>query len=360
MKEMKTLLQECIEDDPEKMKDFRQTHLGDLVENNIPNLRNMTAKELLGENYELRPPIISGLLCQGTYILAGSPKVGKSFLAAQIAINVSNGTPLWGHDVRKCGVAYFALEDSFARLQQRLCIMGKDEVFDNENLSLICDSKTLGDGFIEQIRLYLDLYPSTELVIIDTLQKIRGFDGDSYSYSKDYEIIKAIKNIADLMEITIILVHHTRKMKSDDCFDMISGTNGLLGCADGAFILAKEERTSDMAIFTVSGRDIADSRLILKRNSKTLAWDFEREEEAHKPAHDEIIDKIVAFMQNRKLVQYTPTTLCEEAKLECSPLVVKKKLNIYKNILLHEHSIKFSSKKSNGDRLIVLERVLDN
>ena len=65
-------------------------------------------------------------------------------------------------------------------------------------------------------------------------------------------------------------------------------------------------------------------------------------------------------MQSRKLVQYTPTTLCEEAKLECSPLVVKKKLNIIKNILESEHSIKFSSKRAEKVRLIVLERVLDN
>lgn len=53
----------------------------------------------------------------------------------------------------------------------------------------------------------------------------------------------------------MLLVHHTRKQQADDSFDRISGTNGLLGAADGAFILEKEKRTSNTASLEVSGRD---------------------------------------------------------------------------------------------------------
>lgn len=59
---------------------------------------------------------------------------------------------------------------------------------------------------------------------------------------------------------------------------MISGTNGLLGAADGAFLLQKEKRTGNTATLEVSGRDQQDQRLHLKRNENTLAWDLERKE----------------------------------------------------------------------------------
>lgn len=45
----------------------------------------------------------------------------------------------------------------------------------------------------------------------------------------------------------MLIVHHTRKQQADDKFDTISGTNGLLGAADGAFVLSKEKRTTNAA-----------------------------------------------------------------------------------------------------------------
>ena len=91
----------------------------------------------------------------------------------------------------------------------------------------------------------------TTLIIIDTLQKVREVGGDSYSYSNDYEIINRLKKFADNCGICLLLVHHTRKQQSDDRFDMISGTNGLLGAADGAFLLSKEKRTNNSATLDV-------------------------------------------------------------------------------------------------------------
>lgn len=55
---------------------------------------------------------------------------------------------------------------------------------------------------------------------------------------------------------------------------MISGTNGILGSADGAMILNKANRTDTSAILSVSGRDQADMRIKLKRNPNTLAWNM--------------------------------------------------------------------------------------
>ncbi len=216
-------------------------------------LKTVSMTELLDNVYQSKPPIADGLLYQGTYLFVGAPKLGKSFLMAQIAYHVSTGTPLWNYSTRKGTVLYLALEDDYKRLQERLYRMfGTAE---NENLFFSVSASQLGNGLDEQLTGFMREHPDTSLIIIDTLQKVREVGGDNYSYANDYEIITRLKQFADRYGICILLVHHTRKQTADDKFDMISGTNGLLGAADGAFLLAKEKRTSNTATLEISGRD---------------------------------------------------------------------------------------------------------
>ena len=76
----------------------------------------------------------------------------------------------------------------------------------------------------EQLQGFISEHPYTSLIIIDTLQKVREGGNDSFSYAADYEIITQLKQFADSYKICLLLVHHTRKQKSEDIFDMISGT----------------------------------------------------------------------------------------------------------------------------------------
>ncbi len=57
-------------------------------------LPTISMNELYENVYQGRPPVIDGLLCSGTYLFAGAPKVGKSFLVAQLAYHVSTGQKL--------------------------------------------------------------------------------------------------------------------------------------------------------------------------------------------------------------------------------------------------------------------------
>lgn len=79
--------------------------------------------ELMEQVFTGSPAIIDNLLYQGTYLLAGAPKIGKSFLVAQIAYHVSSGKPLWGHQVYPGSVLYLALEDQYQRIQERMARM---------------------------------------------------------------------------------------------------------------------------------------------------------------------------------------------------------------------------------------------
>lgn len=313
-------------------------------------LKTMSMTELYDTLFQSRPPLIDGLLYPGTYLFVGAPKLGKSFLMAQLAYHISTGMPLWDYTVRKGTVLYLALEDDYRRLQERLYRMfGTDGA---ENLFFSVSASQLGHGLDEQLTRFMQEQPDTKLIIIDTLQKVREVGGDNYSYANDYEIITRLKKIADSYGITLLLVHHTRKQKADDTFDMISGTNGLLGAADGAFLLQKEKRTGNTATLEVSGRDQQDQRLHLKRNENTLAWDLERTEtELWKEPPEPLLEKIAALLSSGSNEWAgTPTELCTVLNIDIQPNALTRKLNVNAGRLLKEYNIFYESSRSRSER----------
>lgn len=317
-------------------------------------LKTMSMTELYDTVFQSRPPLIDGLLYPSTYLFVGAPKLGKSFLMAQLAYHISTGTQLWNYTVRKGTVLYLALEDDYRRLQERLYRMfGTDGA---ENLFFSVSAGQLGNGLDEQLTRFMQEHPDTKLIIIDTLQKVREVGGDNYSYANDYEIITRLKKFADSYGITLLLVHHTRKQKADDTFDMISGTNGLLGAADGAFLLQKEKRTGNTATLEVSGRDQQDQRLHLKRNESTLAWDLERTEtelwkEPPEPLLELIAEKITADFSEW---QGTPTELCDFLSVDMKANALTMKLNINAGRLYNEYGIRYENKRCHDGRKVRL------
>ena len=77
---------------------------------------------------------------------------------------------------------------------------------------------------------------------------------------------------------------------------MISGINGLMGTADGAFLLQKERRTDSAAKLDISGRDLQDQRLYPKRDRERLVWELERREtELHKEPPDPVLEAVAVL-----------------------------------------------------------------
>ena len=315
-------------------------------------MKTVTMQELYQDIYSKKPPVIEGLLYQGTYLFVGSPKIGKSFFMAQLAYHVSTGTTLWDYPVKKGTVLYLALEDDYRRLQERMYRMfGTDST---ENLYFSVSSKPLGNGLTDQLSGFIREHPDTTLVIIDTLQKIREVDSDSYSYAKDYEIINQLKQFSDSWGICLLLVHHTRKQKSSDNFDMISGTNGLLGCADGAFMLYKENRTSNKATLEISGRDQQDQKIHLIRDEEKLCWNFEKAEtELWKEPPEPLLECIANLVtEENPTWQGTATELIEKLGLDMKPNVVSLKLNVNAGRLMNDYSIRYTNKRNHSGRMI--------
>ena len=317
-------------------------------------LHTVSMNELYETVYSSRPPLIDGLLYPGTYLFVGAPKLGKSFFMAQLAYHISTGLPLWNFSVKQGTVLYLAFEDDYKRLQERLFRMfGTDSA---ENLFFSISAKQLGNGLEEQLQRFTQEHSGTNLIIIDTLQKIREIGGDSYSYANDYEIITRLKQFANDSGVCLLLVHHTRKQQADDRFDMISGTNGLLGAADGAFLLQKEKRTSNDATLDISGRDQQDQRLYLKRNPETLAWILEKAEtKLWREPPDPILEAVASVVTEAQPVwNGSPTELVNRLGLDMKPNALTLRLNVKAGRLLNEHGIHYESSRNHTGRNIRL------
>ena len=354
------------------IKSFEELQREMQLQSDPSYLQTISMNELFDTQYRSKQPLIDGLLYPGTYIFAGSPKLGKSFLMAQLAYHVSTGTPLWNYPTRKGTVLYLALEDDYRRLQERLYRMFGTESTDNLYFSV--SASQLGNGLDEQFARFVAEHRDTKLIIIDTLQKVREVGGDNYSYANDYqimarlkvrevggdkfsyasdyEIVTKLKAFSDKHGICLLVVHHTRKMESSDSFDMISGTSGLLGAADGAFLLQKEKRTGNAATLEVSGRDQQDQKLYLIRNTETLLWDLQKAEtELWKEPPEPLLDEIAELvMKDNPYWEGSPTALVALINMDIQPHVITRKLNVLAGRLYTEHGILFRSERVHEGR----------
>ena len=226
----------------------------------MKKLITKSCEEIMTTLYQPTVFAVDGLLAQGLFIFAGSPKVGKSWLALELCLAVAKGEPLLDRNTQQGSTLYFCLEDSYPRIQSRLYEL-TDEPSDKLFFSLKAD--TISNGLEEQIIKFKSEHDDLRLVIIDTLQMVRN-ETES-SYGSDYAEIVPLKSVAEQLGITIVLVHHLRKAADSDPFNMISGSTGLSGATDGQLVLKKDKRCGGQAVLYATGRDIEDQELSLTR-----------------------------------------------------------------------------------------------
>lgn len=182
-------------------------------------LETMDAETLMTTPMQPLKFIVQGLIPQGLHVLAGSPKIGKSWLSLWICLQVAKGEKVWEFETTKSDVLYLCLEDSFARIQSRLFEI-TDEAPSTLHFAIM--SETIGNGLENQIENFISEHPNTGLIVIDTLQKIRKtVSANVNPYAADYDDINVLKHIADKYKMAIVLVHHLRKTGDSDPLNMI-------------------------------------------------------------------------------------------------------------------------------------------
>lgn len=222
------------------------------------------------------PPVVflvDGLLSQGLGGLSAKSKMGKSWLALQLAVDLVRGDNFLGFTTHRCGVLYIDLENALPLAQDRLRKVLSGRELPKDMLYFWHESNLIGEGFENDLNSFLERHTHVKLVIIDVLQKIKkGKKQNQTEYEYEYEILTTLKQIADAHAICIYPVYHNRKMVDPtDEFSNMLGSTALLGASDFTWILSKEKREDKEATLAVTGRTIMESRYKLKRDG--VKWE---------------------------------------------------------------------------------------
>ena len=304
----------------------------------------------------LEPPnfVVDTLISQGLHILAGSPKVGKSWLALWLAVTVAKGEPVWNMTTRQGTTLYLCLEDSVLRIQNRLFEITEDAP---SSVHFCTECDLIGQGLEEQVDAFVAAHPDTVLVIIDTLQMVSPIH--DATYANDYRDLSVLKRLADKHGIAILLIHHLRKEKAEDVFHRISGTTAISGAVDSSFTLVEEKRGSGKARLTCVGRDIEYRELELERSGDNV-WQLVSDSRTQPELlGDRIVYLLSELMRDRTEFIGTPTELSEQIDPVDVERISPKKVSrqILQNLdALRKIGISAVVRRSNGRRLIELQR----
>ena len=319
-------------------------------------LQTIDADTLQSTAYEPVSFVVDDLLPQGLHLLAGAPKIGKSWLALWLCLCAAQGKPLWTFATRPCEVLYLCLEDSFQRIQSRLFDLTEDAP---PTLHFAVMSQQLHNGLVEQIEQFLKEHPQTRLIVIDTLQRIRTAGNDANPYASDYRDIGVLKALADKHRIAILLIHHLRKELADDVFSRISGTTAISGAVDSSFTLIEDKRGSGKATLSCIGRDIEYRELTLERNAENV-WELVSDSRTQPELlGGQIVVLLSELMRDRAEFIGTPTELSAQIDPAGSEGITPKKVSrlILQSVAaLSKIGISAVVRRSNGKRLIELRR----
>lgn len=240
----------------------------------VPELNVQSVRDLQEEEL---PPIrwvVVDMIPQGLTMLASPPKYGKSWWVLDLCLSVAAGDKFMGHYTEKSNCLYLSLEDSKNRLQDRVNRLTYHAPAP-KGFDYAITAANLDSGLIDQLEAYMKNHPKTALIVIDTLQTVKGNTKKNESaYADDYRQMRILKQFADKHSICVLLVHHLKKGKGEgDVFERISGTNGIFGSVDTALVMQKNTRGDKETTLHITGRDVIAEDMVLEFNKDSCRWE---------------------------------------------------------------------------------------
>jgi len=231
-----------------------------------------SARMLRGRKFAPIRYVVPGYIAEGCTLLAGRPKLGKSWLVLEMGLAVAmGGMCLGGVKCERGDVLYLALEDNERRLQKRIDkVLGPlAEWPDGFRFATECPRSN--EGGLDAIRAWIDEANNPRLIIVDVLAMFKPARGAKENmYEADYHAIKGLQALASEFQVAIVVVHHTRKGGSDvDPFEKVSGTLGLSGAADTTIVL---DRDQNGATIYGRGRDIEEIENAVQFDKSECRW----------------------------------------------------------------------------------------
>ena len=313
-------------------------------------LKTVSGDELMKKTVKPVRFVVKDLLPRGLNIVAGKRKEGKSWLMLDLCFSVAAGEKFLDYDTEQGTVLYLDLEDPETRLLQRAREI-RDVI--PSKFHEATRAGKLGSGLAEQIEDFVHDHPDTNLVVIDTLQKIRKPKGDTYA--GDYQVVSSLKNLADKLNIAIVCIHHTRKMKAKDTFDSVLGSTGLTAAADGIYVLERHTDGKPYGNLSYISRDMPDGEIPVRFDHDTCRWYpiTDSEIEMELLYSDEAMVALIDFMKRETVFEGTATELCERLRLKIGANNLSSKLAKYENSL-RNLGIEFTKDHRKTQRLLTL------
>jgi len=270
----------------------------------------LSLSELLDTEFPAPKWAIDRLIPEGLTVLAGKPKLGKSWLCLDVALAVaSGGYSLGTFRADRGAVLYLALEDSSRRMRDRMVKLGARDLDAEAAASFFIETDwpQMTRGGLDQLVTWLNEFKDARLIVVDTFQKFRGPGGGGRDrYAEDYEAAGQLHQVAKDAGVAILAVHHLRKEGADDWLDTISGTSGITGAADTVAALFRDRGQAD-ATLRLTGRDISEVELALGFNGHQ--WKDLGDPDLYRPTQErgEILKAIATLGGEAKVAEVADT-----------------------------------------------------
>jgi hypothetical protein len=254
----------------------------------VPRKSDWTVDELYDARFPEPKWIVPGLLPTGLASLAGRPKVGKSWLALQLAAAVAEGGRFLERQVERGEVLFIALEDPPRRLRERLRSL---RVEPGAPIRFCTDWPPLnpGAGGLEDLHGCLTEW-QPRLVVIDTLARACGRRLEWNSVRCATAALAGLQVVAQEHDCCVLTVdHHKKPGALPDVIDDILGSTGKAAVIDTAWGLYKD-RGRQGATLKVTGRDIDERELAVHFDDYTICWQYMGNGQARTTAEQEVYE----------------------------------------------------------------------
>jgi hypothetical protein len=229
----------------------------------IKFLRTST-NDIMAATYEPIKWVVPGYISEGFLVLAGRQKLGKTWLAIDMALAVATGGVAMGSTLCEQGdVLYIDMENGPRRIQGRINMLFPDERNrpDLSRLEWVTAAPQLNAGFIDELERWRISVSRPRFVIIDVLQRIKPAGNMTRNaYENDYVIWSPLQDWATRHGTAVLGLHHTKKGGADDPLEALSGSNGLSACADTTLVLDSDQNGKTLY---VRGRDVEQKETAL-------------------------------------------------------------------------------------------------
>ncbi len=239
---------------------------------------------------------VEGFIPEGVTMLVAHSKIGKTFLAEDVAVAVALGGRAWGKvPVAQGKVIYLDTEGNQRRVQRRLrSLLGMQTEWP-ENLLMTHECVTLDAAGFRILETLLTSHPGLRLLVLDTLNAMRPGKGKINDLVKeDYDLIRSLRYLGERHTCAILLLHHCSLTKKDDSVNAGAGTHGLAAAAS-AVLTFKRTRGEHDAIMEITGNDITEEgKKHFKRDTRSGFWVLEGsgDEFMKTSARQEIFDQL--------------------------------------------------------------------